>query len=1421
MSFAVFQRLTQSTVIEGCLVCSLTSATNLVLNKGDHLEVYEVDRKENHLVFSFDLRLFGRPEAMVSFRPETSETDHLALVFQNARFLSVLKYSPEFGSARTCGQHMLMTGDDPGAGNGGFEPQAVVDPDHRCLAVRARTDRVVVFPISGTSCWRFGGHQAGLSFHEDPEQLPGLCTPFTFSAWASLRLHHIEDMAFLHGYYQPTAACLGQVKVGWGGCLNDSNGNSSIIIVALDLVKKEPHLVWSTHNLPHSIFRIIPLRYPVSGMLVLSNNAVLYMKEHGTSLCQKLNAFTSVGKEFANLEMPIKDDTALNVCLTGCSAVVMSPTVLLVSIQPTGRLYLVHLVLGSKDIVTDMIWTSPGTAAPATGLCALAGEFVFLASRATSSLLKLTPDHKKLPQPMPRKRLRSLSSSEAPAENTEAPAEKAEKAPPSDTMLELMAIHESLRESERLLTSFTLKVVDDVQSFGAIESLAPWSSEEGCGNGRFICCSGCCSGSRGSMFVLQRAVPLETLVEFDIGPRYSAVWTCGETLEVEEVSSKRARIDPGDGEEERRGLGCGIGFVRAESAEDEVEHRYVIMSGTSTKVLEATKEIEEITKSTPLDGQTSTVAAGCVLQQRLVVQVTPHRMCFMRTCNPKAENVPRPIVFHQGTLDRNAPAKEPVLARSGSISEPYVAVTFSDLTIRLFAVRSESNIAELTHLLPKSSAEAGGSASDDMVVCSSLFKCAKMGTTFLTVVAPSSHGTLRIVDVEKMCVVFTVKHVAEVPPVLRPCSSTDDSKLDHFRSLTDSCAVLPKGSMDPKVMKPKAEDSARAGRSAGHDVASVLAESAASAVVCADLVLVDPADSGPTLILLMVGRPVLIFRAFVAPTTQEFPFHFSLWEHDFLGLLEARPQGPCRAVVAVDHLPHGGVIVAPPETGIPALWLVASRNRLFVHPLPGVKTCAVAPLQAPCCERGLFALSKVEDAVTASVLSLSLLEGVPENSASFELRAPLPHVQIPLQRTPHILATQPAHEVIALSVSDVVEDTAEPHVNIDDDPLGDDWSIVRAPPVDHTPSPVPRLQPRHELWIDKAKDLSKLGQYRFSFDVEEHVLCLEWVTLPGFPSPSLAVGTGVNCNEDLTCRGRVLIFSTKDREPGVVPAIYQKSLKWPVTVVGQWGSYFVHSEGYKLYFERWEGGNFNKLAFFDGSMCITSMSSIKNFIVLGDLRKGIDFVQWKEEAHTQTRSLRRLSRSPPSTSMTVLACDFVVCQKSLGLVVLDHSGSVHLLQYSAHSDGREGDQLLRSCASFAMGFPCRTVLRMQTEAAMQCLFMASAGGEFLCIKPIDDHVYRTTTTLLGILAQRLPFRAGLNPRTFRHHRGPPALVAPRKNIEDAVLLQVFVFLSGPLQTSVADKMRLPVSALLRAAVPCASCQLFALKPTGSAGESRN
>eukprot|EP00929_Paragymnodinium_shiwhaense_P007923 TRINITY_DN111848_c0_g1_i1.p1 TRINITY_DN111848_c0_g1~~TRINITY_DN111848_c0_g1_i1.p1 ORF type:complete len:1443 (-),score=280.36 TRINITY_DN111848_c0_g1_i1:120-4448(-) len=1420
MSFAVFQQLTRSTVIDACVVCPLTSpeATNLVVVKGDVLEVYDLQKKQGRLQFVCTCPLFGRPEALAAYRPKEGAAANLAIVLRRGTYLAALRFDHEFGSLHTCGQHLLAPATSSGdpaatAGGGGasssglslgFKPQICVDPEERCLTVRAAPDHLLVFAIDSKESWRAeaGGAIVGgaavaasnphqferLAVHEDPERGPGLRTPFDFGLRA-LRLHHLQDIKFLPGYRQPTVACAGHKQPGWGGRISEANLRTcSVSIVAIDLEKKDTSLVWVTHQLPHDVFNVIPLHPPVGGSLVLSKNAVFYVKEHGPAFCQKLNPNADVGDELKGLQMETKDEGKLGVLLTGCSVAVLNPTTLLFSLQPTGRLWLAHLVLSSRDTVTDIIWTSPATVTPAWDMLPMGDEHVFIAAASGGGvLLKLEPAKKKLPQAQQaKKRLRT--------EGKEL----------SEEFKGLLELHELLQEKSRSIPSYKFAPADEFVTFGSIKSLQQWvrdvdpdkEQEEGkdneqplSGTERFICCSG--AGARGAMYIFQRAVPLELLTEFDLphGGQFSAVWTFRQAPEEPVVAGvKRSAEDDEDD--------AAVALMR-----EAAPHRFVLISGTSrSMLLETTEEIEEIPKS-PLDLSAPTLCAGSVLQDRVIVQVTPDKMSFMLAASPtEVAAAPAPLYFGEG-----AEAQE---AWTAHICSPYVVVVFRDKKCRLYQLKRPAqggegaSVEDLTSKLPEEVREE--------VLCASIHKQPGPGGRaryLLLVVNAARRGTMRAVDVRSSEVVFCTDHVADVPPVLRNAVGRKDVaslETDRLRALTDPCAAPHRTAGDP-------EDKRVADKS--REVAT------GESILRAEFVHIDAQDVGPTLVLVVLGRPLLLYRAFSpAGSESAFPFHFAIQEHEMLSLVESTPSAAYRPVASFEH-PGGtaGAVVVSPHAGVSALWLAAKRNQLHIHPLPGAQVRSFAPLHAACCERGFFAVSEGADAAQAAAAQIfvpAVLPGMPDGQDAFQLHGSVPHVRKVLGKTPQLMACKPESGVVAVAVSESViaspEHGAGP--SLEEDPLADDWSIIRNPPVEATAPPMGRNSERHELWLGTTNELAKIDDYRFSFDPEEQVLCMQWMTLPGFPLPSLVVGTGVNVGEDLTSRGRVLVFSTKGKDKGVIPPVYQRSLKWPVTVIAQHGPYLVHNEGFKLFFEKWENSNFSKLAFFDGSMCVTALSSIKNFLLMGDIRNGLDFVQWKEDPVTQNRTLRRLAKSPPSVKMAVLACEVIVHQKSLGIVALDHVGTAHLFQYSPHSDGREGDTLLRSCATFSMGSPCRAVLRLQADTGVQCLFAASAAGELVCIRPIDDQVYRTVTTLLGMLSTRLPFRCGLNPRALRSRDGPPALVAPRKNIEDANMLRVFAFLSGPLQTVVAEKMRLKVDNLMRVALPCANSQLASLRP---------
>jgi len=410
-------------------------------------------------------------------------------------------------------------------------------------------------------------------------------------------------------------------------------------------------------------------------------------------------------------------------------------------------------------------------------------------------------------------------------------------------------------------------------------------------------------------------------------------------------------------------------------------------------VLETTDSIEEISRATPLDIEAATLCAGSILSGHLGVQVTPRRIWFMRAADPRAPSPQAPVDFAPQAAHAASTIADS-LALSASICDPHIVVRFAD-NLRLFTVCSESQTEEVSAKLPELPA---GMVS----ACLHRDQVSGTGTTFLVLVVAANRGTLLVVDLGTMREVFRTQRLSDVPPVLRS-QSFAGSDLDHLRPVSDICATLfNNGTEAPQLAATRADES-----------------TATCTVLNAEFVEVDAHDRGPTLVVLVVGRPILVYRAFLANDQQPFPYNFILHEHDFLGLVEAATHLNAHRPVASLQYPSSGLagaIVVPPCLGIPALWLAARQNQLFIHPLPGLRFRGITALHAPCCENGLFSLVQPSgtSATIAQVHALATPEGFPDGQASFELRGPFPFTRQIVQRTPRVMATKPGSGFMAL-----------------------------------------------------------------------------------------------------------------------------------------------------------------------------------------------------------------------------------------------------------------------------------------------------------------------------------------------------------------------------------------------------------------------
>ncbi|CAD7929454.1 unnamed protein product [Amoebophrya sp. A120] len=379
--------------------------------------------------------------------------------------------------------------------------------------------------------------------------------------------------------------------------------------------------------------------------------------------------------------------------------------------------------------------------------------------------------------------------------------------------------------------------------------------------------------------------------------------------------------------------------------------------------------------------------------------------------------------------------------------------------------------------------------------------------------------------------------------------------------------------------------------------------------------------------------------------------------------------------------------------------------------------------------------------------------------------------------------------------------------------------------------------------------------FSYALADNEAVVCMDWCQFSGLGSNEsvLCVGTSINLGEDAICRGRVLLFRAKDPNRGTGKAkgeqgeatgdgspsadvsiklaaaessepIFSKRVKGPILCMQPCGKdLLAYSCGHRFCLHRWDrdAGSLQLVAFHDSGFCITSLTIVKNkYILLGDLHNGVDLLRWFEEPGAgmkPVRKLERLARSACSgnsivslinkerqlggenngSQVPVLATNFILDQSTLGLVAADLAGNLHLFQYFPNLvDGKEGDRVLRTSASFYLGTTCRAIERLEKTVRGRRfggVFFGGHDGSMTALYSLTDSKFRILNTLCSVLVQKLPFSAGCNPFLKRC----PAYFQGhyRKNLEDGALLNLFLFLSLPLQTAIADRIQIPLNTL--------------------------
>eukprot|EP00921_Rhytidocystis_pertsovi_P007948 GHVQ01013145.1.p1 GENE.GHVQ01013145.1~~GHVQ01013145.1.p1 ORF type:complete len:1817 (+),score=214.36 GHVQ01013145.1:910-6360(+) len=338
--------------------------------------------------------------------------------------------------------------------------------------------------------------------------------------------------------------------------------------------------------------------------------------------------------------------------------------------------------------------------------------------------------------------------------------------------------------------------------------------------------------------------------------------------------------------------------------------------------------------------------------------------------------------------------------------------------------------------------------------CFSLDSALVLPVVFCCVVSLTC-DCVNIVSLSSFQLVFVIPNLSSVPPVLFP-QPPEPHKHRCWRCGTTTTPAA-KESEKPSPLFPQTSltDISREYHSTLPPTASPRAQSTAASdpakqvaqVLCVHLVqLPDTHSTGPVLVAMVDGRPILIYKGFcghhghsecVTESLDYLTCRFSLVPHCHTAIIPKMPSedgvkcasleyvgGAC--VREFDKLSGiGGVWIFPPlrvsETAAPGeyvdgpsgLWLLSHRNELFIHTVEHSRTWCLESIRTSehingylsLCSVGALDLSTLEPAECYHSVASTLLDHCPLPHPT--VFSSLPFQTIPIPASPARLATVP------------------------------------------------------------------------------------------------------------------------------------------------------------------------------------------------------------------------------------------------------------------------------------------------------------------------------------------------------------------------------------------------------------------------------
>lgn len=560
------------------------------------------------------------------------------------------------------------------------------------------------------------------------------------------------------------------------------------------------------------------------------------------------------------------------------------------------------------------------------------------------------------------------------------------------------------------------------------------------------------------------------------------------------------------------------------------------------------------------------------------------------------------------------------------------------------------------------------------------------------------------------------------------------------------------------------------------------------------------------LVILVENRPVMVYMQ-----TQADRFVLLKLDAPYI-----HQSGAASSVVPVaDFGGHSGLIVAVSQSF--SLFLtVSDRGQLFAHPLH-LGASAVCAFASEYVASGLASLE-----VSRAVSTLRFLRFRPDVDvhARFPVTVHSIRSEDEKEKDMRFYASQAVASKAGLAVA-CISDEVDPGLVVPLPPTEmDEMEAMDGGPTEpeqpqamlvSCPVP-PRRQKHHVRVMHNLETVSAI----IDLQPNEMVTGLVWAdSVLGLGPDVLIIGTTWMLGEETPAQGRLMVVRV-DYAPGVTPppvaleedsvvaggkVLFDSVKRTAVTVVKAWRGCVAVGLGHRLMMYQWDGvaGRLRGVGMIDLGLQITSLSFFKNFIVAGDILRGVYLLRYKEDpvmdAHgnvtSMAASIQLLGKSFPLQNFSAVNVETIREDSSVGIVSVDTYGNLDLEVFSPVHFG----QFLRHSVPFQL--PSRTVALLPANGADKGLIIGTAAGSLCHIIPVKETEHHLAASLVGLMTALLPQAASVNPRLHHVGVGREAVSAAAQTIESIDPLVDFLYLATPLQAEIASRMKQPVDVLTR------------------------